>query len=135
MRQLEKDLGRDLVDTDQAVRERLRKQVREFLLHEASLLSDTRVKNADQITDLIQLYARVNLLKELIERPKSFNLKDQKDLLKSVDVIKGVIEPAKNPMNLISELDISGPQKAQLVEAVIEATRLKLREQLNEGKT
>jgi hypothetical protein len=76
----------------------------------------------------------VNLLKELIERPKSFNLKDQKDLLKSVDVVKGTIEAPKNPLNLISELDISGAQKAQLVEAVIEATRLKLREQLNEGK-
>ncbi len=136
LRQLEKDLTGDLVYSDRAVLERVRKLVREFLMHEAGLLTDRHIKDEEQIIDLIQLHSRVNLLRALVENPKGFTLKDQRELFRSVGDTRGGdnLQKNVNPLAMIEGLDISDKQKAQLVQATMDTMRDRLRGALTEGK-
>ena len=134
MRQLEKDLMGDLVYSDRAVLERVRKLVREFLMHEASLLVERHVRDEAQIIDLIQLYSRVSLLKALVENPKGFSLKDQKELFRTLPQNQPDLEKPVNPMSLVASLDVSDDQKAALVAAMTDLMRDRLRGALPKGK-
>ena len=134
MRQLERDLENDLVHSDPAVLERVRKLVKAFLLHEAGLLTQTRVSNEDEIVELIRLHSRVGLLRALVENPKGFTLKDQKELFRSMPAAGVDHDKPLNPMNLIAELNVSDEEKAKLVHAIADSVRAGLRAQLPKGR-
>jgi hypothetical protein len=104
-------------------------------MHEASLLAGASVKDEKQIIELIQLHARVNLLQLLIDSPKNFTLKDQKELFKQVGEVMrpGIDDAPLNPMNLISSLNIDDEEKAKLLAAVAEVAKNQIRGQLKSG--
>lgn len=133
--QLEKDLRGDLVDSDEAVMARVRDLVRKFLLHEAGKLAGTRVKDEAEILDLIQIHARVELLRKLIQNPTGFNQKDMKELFKSIGDAKGenALSKPTNPLSLIAGLDVSDDQKAKLTEATLEILKNNMRRELQGG--
>lgn len=135
MLQLEKDLRGDLVDSDEAVMARVRDLVRKFLLHEAGKLAGTRVKDEAEILDLIQIHARVELLRKLIQNPTGFNQKDMKELFKSIGDTKGenALSKPTNPLSLIAGLDVSDDQKAKLTEATLEILKNNMRRELQGG--
>jgi hypothetical protein len=135
MRQLERDLENDLVHSDPAVLERVRKLVKSFLLHEASLLTGTRVANEDDIVELIRMHSRVGLLRALIENPKGFTLKDQKELFRSMPAAGGGGEDKPvNPMALIDGLNVEDEVKAKLIGAMADLLRTQIRAQLPKGR-
>ncbi len=125
LRKLERDLKSDLLDTDKAVRERVRILVTEFLLSEAALLADTPVRDEQKILDLIQLHVRVRLLEALIQNPKGFALKDQKELFRSLTAEK--IADSTNPLDIIKGLDgLPAVQRAALLDKAMGLARKNL---------
>jgi len=133
MQQLERDLTSDLVHSDQAVLERTRKLVKEFLMHEAGKLAQTHVKDEAQIVELLRLHARVNLLRALTDNPRGFSLKDQKELFKSIgEEISGSEKPA-DFLSEVRKLDVPDNQKAKLLEAAMDTMRDRIRGQLGRG--
>lgn len=127
LRKLERDLQGDLVDTDRAVRERVREAVRSFLLSEAALLAGSPVRDEQKILDLIQLHVRVNLLQAIVSNPKGYPLKEQRELFKSLSEDRGKLPEGTNPMDLIASLqDVSGKDKKELIDGVMALARQRL---------
>lgn len=129
MRRLERELQSDLHDAPDAVLNRVREQVKQFLLEDATRLAGKRVKHEDDILELIRMHARVGMLKKLIENPTQFSAKDLKELVRDTQPGPDLDKPV-NPLGLISGLDIPDTAKAQLVAAMTDLVKQDLRKQI-----
>ncbi len=126
MVQLERDLTGDLVHQDKAILERVRKLVREFLLHEAGLIANARPKDEKAVLELIGLHARVNLLRTLIENPKAIPPKDLKELMNDGRVAAESDGKKVDPLSMVNALDIPAAEKAALVGGMVDLMRKQL---------
>ena len=86
LRRLERELGRDWEEPGRT--ERLDGMVQEYLMHRAGDLAGARVKGEADLLKLIHTYSRVELIRQLIQNPKGFNMKDMKELFRSTLIVE-----------------------------------------------
>jgi hypothetical protein len=133
MKKLERELQADLRDAPEAVLNRVRDQVKEFLHEEASRIAGKRVRSEADIMELIHLHSRVALLRRVIEAPHQFNTKDLKELFRDTAPVAD-LEKKVDPLALVSSLDISGEEKAKVIKALADTARANIRAELGRGK-
>lgn len=136
-RRLERELSEDYKDIEPAKESRLDLLVREYLLHKATLLADTKIRNEQEVLSLIHLHSRVALLHAVIERPKQFNLKEMKELFRGTLIVEAndAAEAGKrgDPGKTIAELPITDEAKELLFGALTDAAKDRFRAQIASG--
>ena len=115
---LEKELQQDFDNLDAAVTNRLDDLVERYLHHRVKLLTGANTRTEADILALIHLHSRVALLEAVIDRPKSFNLKEMKELFRST---------------LIVEAN-DAAEKGKLLAGLTEVARDRLRMQIDESR-
>lgn len=132
LKQLERDLVRDLEDSTPALRERIREQITKYLLTEAGRLTNTRPQEAAKVGDLLLLHYRVALLQKVIENPRTATPKEYRELIASIPTTGG--GKSVNPIDLIDALDITDSEKAALLGPTLEAAKALARRELEAGQ-
>ena len=130
MRRLEKELQGDLIDAPEAVFNRVRDLVKEFLLEEASQIGGKRVRRERDVKDLIHMHANNALLRRVIESPHQFSAKDLRDLFNET---RPDSDQEKGNTNILAF--VQNEAQAKVIEqAAIEAAKTVLRKQLPRGQ-
>lgn len=86
LRKLERELNQDWEEPGRF--ERLDALVQDYLMHRVGDLAGQRVKGEADLLKLIHSYSRVELIRALIQNPKSFNLKELKELFRSTLIVE-----------------------------------------------
>lgn len=129
LRKLEVDLKKDF-DSDKALRDRIREQIKRYLMLEAGRLTNTRPQESKDIDALLTLYYKVALLQKAIDNPRSTSPREFKELIQSTP---GRADgPAPNPLDFIDKLAISDEDKATLMGSTLELAKARAREELNQ---
>jgi uncharacterized membrane protein len=117
---LERELKEDFERNDAAVMNRLRAAVKEFLFEEASRLTGKIVRDEGKIKELIRIHAYVQILKVLIENPKSFGPKDLKEILKSGEAEVALLPATNDPLSAIQAMSgLSAAEKANYTRVIM----------------
>lgn len=127
---LERELGRDFRALDEAATARLDDLVEQYLHHRVKLLTGAHTRGEADILRLLHLHSRVALLEAVIDRPKSFNLKEMKELFRSTLIVEqnDAVERGKDsPARAIAQLEISDAEKAKLFAGLTEVAMERLR--------
>jgi len=133
---LEKELKRDYAALDEAATSRLDQLVEEYLHHRVKLLTGVHTRSEADILRLLHLHSRVALLEAVIDRPKSFNLKEMKELFRSTLIVEqndAVERHKSDPARAIAQLDISDAEKAKIFGGLTEVALERMRRGGMEG--
>lgn len=122
---LERQLERDIRNSDEAVLERINKLIEQHLYWLIQELVGERVRKPEDITRLLHIHARARLLEKLVRDPSNFSLKEQKLLLNEITLEDQEDERKKskrdNVLDRLMDLNVSDAQKARLLERAADA--------------
>lgn len=135
---LETQLRQDYGALEAAAISRLDEAVEAYLHHKAKLLTGVHTRTEADILALIHLHSRVALLEAVIDRPKSFNLKEMKELFRSTLIVEAndAAERDKgNPIKAIANLGLGDDEKGKLLAGLTEVARDRLILQIEEARS
>ena len=134
---LERELQQDFDNLDAAATHRLDEKVEQYLHHRVKLMTGKDTRTEADILALIHLHSRVALLEAVIDRPKSFNLKEMKELFRSSLIVEqnDAAERTKNdPVRAIANLGLGDDEKGKLLAGLTEVARDRLRLQIEQAR-